>query len=121
MTKQIDTYNHMIGSGAILYPWWAIERDSSPESLSVPDNAYDGWEVILWEVDPETGETVSGPHTVNHAVSMRAANSIARDNQWNTSLRAECWNLIRDDDADFDQPSADVVLQVALFGDTKYS
>lgn len=120
MTRQVDTYNHTVGAMALDYPWWQVIR-ISPNSFIESDEAYDDWYVTLYEYDPDTGETVVGPLNLNHKVVMRTARQVVDDPQYSDYFRSECRNLIRDaDDADFDQPLADALIQVALLGEVKY-
>lgn len=115
-----NTYDHIIGSGALSYGWYLpVEIPDDPESTGA-----DTWMLRFKELDDD-GET-GREFTVTHEDIVRAIRKLAgkdgADVRYLTSVcRQECRHLLFDRDAaDFDSATADEVIQFAVFGQIIY-
>lgn len=112
-----DTYTIFIGSGCLSYPWY---RD-----VVAPNEPSDGatdWVLGFTEYGDNGPE---GPHAITHKDVMRAVRKIGSKDGAElvpAEARKECHALLFQgaDAADFDADAADVVLQLAAFGEVVY-
>lgn len=116
-----QTWDHIFGSGCLLYDWWeSVTYRGVDEAGAVSP----GWEAdvtALTEADSDPSSTVTV--TVTHADIMAAARKVmkARPRYASDVLGRECRNLVFDvDEADFDAPCADELLQVIVLGEIVY-
>lgn len=111
---QFDTYLHILGSGALMYPWY-IEITNNVTASWDDEAGHDGWEVTFME---------DGRKVINHRAIMRAIRQCAgkkRPRHVSDACAREARNFLLDRDAtDFDSVTADEVIQVAVFGQVVY-
>ncbi|MEV0471010.1 hypothetical protein [Streptomyces prunicolor] len=117
-TTQQQTYDHIFGSGALNFPWWVdYKRSWEPNRW---DEAPDGWAVAMQAAPDESEKTVTA--FVNHWALIGAMNAVTNPAEpWGvdagTGAARECRAfLFAPEQADFSADTADVVLQVAVFG-----
>lgn len=92
-------------------PLWGWEHEQDDE---VPD----GWTYEVTSVHPEIDNEDRFVRRIGTYDIRTAARKIADDPEYRASLRDECRNLLRDAESlDLDAPDADVVLQVAMYGE----
>lgn len=110
-----DTFDHMLGSGALSYSWWhAVDVNG------IEPNGYDAtpeWSAVITADNGDGGEVTK---TINHATVLKAARQVmVKLPQYGSSaLEREVRNLIFDaDETDFDACSADELLQVMVIGE----
>lgn len=121
-TSEYDTHIHIIGSGALSYPWYDQVVDNSPHNYLVNQDEYNGWTVTLTE---EAANAVHGGVTVtlDHAQILKAIRRAAFDKETKVSeacVREARNFLFRRDETDFDSDTADQIIQVAMFGEVAY-
>lgn len=119
-----DTYDHFIGSGALDWPWYQDE-DEYAEGTDL-----NGWWIRFVEYS-DNGPVLDSNgrplvHTLNHAAIMRAVRQIVRTENRPSyvgpKVVKECQNFLFDrENTDFDADTADQVMQLAAFGEIKYS
>lgn len=115
---QQQTHDHIFGAGALTYEWWEdVHRDHFPDSMGdVPD----GWTIAVKAENPMVEGSVT--KFVNHWSLLGAMHAIAHPMEpWGVeageSARQECRAFLFDpEQSDFDADTADIVLQVAVFG-----
>jgi hypothetical protein len=128
MTRHVDTYWCVIGAMPLTYPWWVLKADSAPQDDPWGENPrkWVNWRVSV-QLDRDYAEGVPrkfwGVHMINHEKIMHTLKLIVDNaDQYRSEIvdNAELL-LIGDsesiDSVDFDSDTADVVLQVALFGE----
>jgi len=110
-----DTFDHMIGSGALSYEWWhAVDVNG------VKANGYDAeddWSAVISADNGDGGEATV---TINHAAVLKAARAvIAKPPRFaSDALVRECRHLVFNaDETDFDANSADELLQIMVLGE----
>lgn len=112
-----ETYDHMIGSGALSYTWWRDCTTTGETDGAVTDD----WTATLTAEDGATGE--DKVVTIDHKTVLAAARKAmadSREDVCRATLR-ECSHLIFDNDAtDFDAGTADELLQLIVFGEIVY-
>lgn len=114
-----DTFDHMMGSGAIQWSWWTnLKWNVAPDpgSTNVPDN----WECVL---TCEDGNYESKSAVINHKEVMKAARFVMSNDIRFMSVitKQECRNLIFDrDEVDFDAGTADELLQYMVLGEVVF-
>lgn len=123
-----DTFDHVFGSGALQWEWWlkTVEHNVSRGDVSAD------WSV---DVTADDGNDSQVTVKVDHKRVMKTARYVlAHKGQtaprltpgtpyraWSESLERECSNLIfRADEADFDAPCADELLQLAMLGEVVF-
>jgi len=114
MATSEDTYIHFLGSGALDYGWWGVDEWLGDEKSD--------WRIRLIERDDDRNPV--GLYTLTHKKIMSAVYKIARTvvPYAEGETRKQCKAFLKDvDDADFDAGTADNVIQVALFGEVRYS
>lgn len=115
--NQYETYLHFVGSGALSYGWYTGIADNSI-NIHINDEAgHDGWAVTFTE------KNTDAQFTLDHSGVMAAVRLIDKRPGMVTRRAAhECYNLLNDRDAvDFDSDTADQVIQIAAFGEIRYS
>lgn len=119
---QQETHDHIMGSGALSYPWWTDVDCDHKLTFAMGREAPDGWEFTIEADNPTEEGTVKA--TVSHADIMRAIRKIIDGKAGkyvSETCRKECRKMIFDlDYVDFDADTADQVLQVAIFGEVHY-
>lgn len=107
-----DTYDHLIGSGALSYPWW--------HELDVYQEGTDDWSVRLV---CDSGENGKATKQFGHKDVMKACYRIikALPKSASQTLYRQCRNLVWDaDEADFDAAVADEMLQYLVLGEVVF-
>lgn len=115
-----NVFNHIVGSGALSYPWWQVE---AYEGISPSNDVTPNWWMDL-RVDPEHGIATEAVVRINHDVLREALEKIdanARACGVAGATRDEALVLLEEDEfeADFAADMADEVLQVAVLGKVK--
>lgn len=112
-----ETESFIFGSGFDTYSWWHEIRALTHNPANDAPNNW-AWKVAY--EDPTTGE--SRTVTVGHPMIMRSVRKImTRQVPTYDSLVKESRNLLfNPDNADLDANDADVIMQVALFGEIVY-
>lgn len=121
----MDTWVHLLGSGATDYEWYQ-ELRYTPDNVGESDNRVDyrNWTFTFTEYgdNGSTGKT----YTIGHKDVMQAMRKmVSKDRPEYVSDAAvrECkcfLDYASRDDTDFDAATADEVLQVAAFGKVIY-
>lgn len=120
-TTQYDTHLHIFGSGALMYSWWNLVKDTSPGDYLADPATFDGWEVTVSEYNLEKHES-RRPVTLNHGKIMAAIRRASKaQGKVSDSCAREARNfLFNRDDTDFDSDKADQIIQLAMFGEVVY-
>jgi hypothetical protein len=112
-----DTYDHIIGSGAFMYPWYmGLTQTGVNDDGSVTD----GWSATVRIEDP--GDDGVTAFEVSHS-RIIAVMQVLTDPECyvryvSESVVMECERFLRDPDgADFDAVMADEVLQYIAFNE----
>lgn len=117
-----DTYDHIIGSGALTHSWYQQVQVSGVPADPLSDDlvAYMGWSVS-W-LDEDSGKRFTVAHrSVLRAMSDMLKAKDKRPQYVSDAAARECRNFIFDrDETDFDAATADEVLQVCAFGKVVY-
>jgi hypothetical protein len=113
----------MLGSGALSFSWWqrAVTADADTPQ----------WTAVLSCEDGYGGtKTVTVSHDVVLATARQVVGSAGKTLRtprgseypaWSRTLEQQCWRLLTDpDDADFDAPCADELLQLAVLGEVVF-
>lgn len=110
-----DTFDHMIGSGALSYEWWhAVDVNG------VKANGYDAeddWSAVISADNGDGGEATA---TINHALVLKTARAIIKDHPQYASdalIRESRHLIFNADETDFDACSADEFLQIMVLGE----
>jgi hypothetical protein len=111
-----DTFDHMLGSGALQFSWWrGCKVTGAPNGEPT-----EAWSAELTAEDGAREHTA----TINHAAVMRAARAImaGKGGEYvSDATKRECKALVFDaDDCDFDAATADEVLQVIVLGEVVF-
>lgn len=125
MTPQ-DSYDQIIGSGALTYPWYVSYAETGIDHGS-GDVLITGWSVDIEIEDPDD-EDMSIAFTVSHQALYDALHLISTsrafeprpENLSDVTINQACLILRDTDRADFDAATADEVLQVMVFGGVVY-
>jgi len=107
-----DTQDHMLGAGAFTFSWW---RKAVITGEDTPD-----WSATLTIEDGNGGLKTE---VINHHLVLAAARKVIqhKPEYASNALVRECLNLVfNGDEADFDAPSSDELLQVMTLGEIVY-
>jgi hypothetical protein len=118
-----DTQDHMLGSGALTFSWWA---GCTTVNADTPE-----WAATLTCEDGDGGTKTA---VINHEVVLTTARfvmanvgktlSTPRGGEypaWSRSLERQCWNLLTEPgEADLDACVADELLQLAVLGEVVF-
>jgi hypothetical protein len=117
-----------MGAEPLVNPWWRLNRSETPQDDSWGDNPrkWVNWRVYV-QLDRDYAEGVPrkfwGSHMVNHEVIMHTLKLIVANADRYRPVIVENARLLLSgdhdsiDSVDFDSDTADVVLQLALFGE----
>jgi hypothetical protein len=119
-----DTFDQIIGSGALTYPWYVTYAVTGVDKSG--DVYITGWSVDIEIENPDGDETLA--FTVNHRAIVDALDVIStahltgvRIEGVSASVFVDAHYLLNSPDyADFDASMADEVLQVMAFGDVVF-
>ncbi|MEV4649682.1 hypothetical protein [Saccharopolyspora sp. NPDC049357] len=113
-----DTLAIFIGSGALGFPWYRVDRHPADNIDS------DTWTLAFTEFAFGSSETEISQHVITHDDLLRAVQKIASGgaHQIEDVVQRECQALLSQGPgvAGFDADAADVVIQVAAFGKVLY-
>lgn len=126
----MDTYWAVIGANPFDggQTWWSEIADSMVGRRSAADYdnpaRYIGWNVKVSHVDDD-GSTIDW-YSFTHASIVRACTAILDGipgHRFRDEVTDNCRELLTGDpdNIDFDSDTADVVLQIAAFGEVRYS
>lgn len=118
-----DTYDHIIGSGALSYSWYTDVESSSVPANVISDHPadYAGWWVRWVDEEDKKQYTVDHGSVLGAMRRMMKARDNGRPEYVSDTASAECRHFLFDrDDCDFDAGTADEVIQVAAFGHVVY-
>lgn len=111
-----DTFDHMIGSGALGYGWWrGVKIAGAPDAEATPE-----WAATITAEDGDGSDKVV---TFGHKEVLAAARKVIESppEYGSSALLRECKHLIFDaDETDFDANSADELLQFIVLGQIIY-
>ncbi|AXK86579.1 hypothetical protein SAMN05421776_1172 [Nocardia farcinica] len=110
-----DTDTIIFGAGIPnYYTWWKSFEPNFDPSSEAPDD----WRYTVTAEHPKD-EQATVTKEIGHTDLMRAVRVVARkDSGHRETLRKECNNLIFNvDECDMDASDADVVLQLAVYGE----
>lgn len=128
MTRHIDTYWAVMGAEPLVNPWWVLSESVTPQDDLWGDNPHKwvNWRVrVLLDFDFAEGVDPQywGVHTIEHDTIMHAlALIVANADDYRSTIVDNARSLLKGDSdsvdsVDFDSDTADVVLQLALFGE----
>lgn len=112
-----DTDDHFLGSGALDFCPWYTNISMTPATDT------ESWTLTFTDLADEPAADVATERTITHADIMRAVRAIAGGTvEVRDEYRKECrlFQFGKLDECDFDAVSADVVIQVAAFGEIIY-
>lgn len=128
MTRHIDTYWAIIGACPFDggQTWWSEVSETIPRDDPYGDHPdkWNRWNVKVAHVDDD-GSTIDW-HTFTHASIVRACTAILEGiagHHFRSAVTDNARELLYGDpdSVDFDSDTADVVLQIAAFGEVRYS
>lgn len=114
----------IFGSGALTYSWWQGWERAFPWELDEHDEPPAHWAYKITAEDPMGDGTITA--FVTHWSLIGAMNAIAHPHEpWGVDAGPaalhECRAFLFDPDhADFDANTADIVLQVAVYGEAHF-
>lgn len=114
-----DTFDHLLGSGAFTFDWW--HRHDDVHGVEWAGDVTSDWSLTLTCDDGDDGGVKSA--TISHQVIMATARSVVENPPAyaSKSLVRECQNLLDNpDEADFDAPMADELLQLIVLGEITF-
>ena len=110
-----DTFDHMLGAGALGYEWW-----HAVDTTGVEPNGYDATPEWSAKITADNGDGGEVTTTINHKAVLKAARQVMASppKYASDALVRECRHLIFDaDETDFDACSADELLQFMVLGE----
>jgi hypothetical protein len=126
MTRHIDTYWAVIQAAPLIWEWWGEPIETTPTDDEFGDHPHKWlhWSVNVPELDDD-GKTVA-IYMFTHETIVRACERILEGidgHAFRDVVTDNVRELIYGDpeNVDFDSDTADVVLQVAAFGEVRYS
>jgi hypothetical protein len=129
--KAKDTADLILGSGATSYEWYLGSKDSRVwTGKTIGNEVFKDWHITLLMEDPEDSDDHSVEVLLNHKMVMKWARHVVKNKgkeveyrpgrwyrAWSVALEDACAALVFNvDDADFDAPSADELIQLAAYG-----
>jgi hypothetical protein len=126
VTRHMDTYWCVIGAEPLIWSWWEVVEYFIPSDDPWGDNSrkWVGWAIDV-ALDPDY-DPDGQAYRLDHQTIMRGLQAIVSDAHSYRPVVVDNARMLlsgdRDsvDSVDFDADTADVVLQVALFGEIRY-